>query len=518
VAPRITPPWILLLFYFLLSGVPLHANESDEDDRPQGGETLTFSLSRGDFKVRAYPAEGPIKAVVVFGSGDGGWSWLEDTISREFQKNGCEVLGVDFAQYAETDYSEKILGADIATIAEKGMERSGNPGLPLIYSGWSMGSVQMVAAAGWRNHPPQLAGLLLLSADGRGRYGLRESDILGFTPTGPGTFALADFDKRLKNLRVAQINGSSDFMSSSAWIRSLHSPKAFYLITGGNHGFNELDEDFSDLFPRSLSWVLGDDAAAPVPVEQLPWGLSPLWPVSAAILMLSVGFLFSRKHSPAWLCWGVCAMGVINLIESLQIQPPEVIDWIQQWMPLDAHDNSRILLLVGGLCLLLLTPALLHRRKVAWSACVGWLVVSAVVHLARSFDWHHTLAAISLIIPLVLNRRIFCERGHKPSWKFIGTSLAVFLSGFYFYTALALYQINDRSKWSETLTWQGCIRGAVPALFLQRNQLDAMHDDEVSGLLQDVRRASLLAYLTALAGMVYPAIDRKWASRKTKAS
>ena len=36
-----------------------------------------------------------------------------------------------------------------------------------------------------------------MSADSRGRYGLRAKDELGVTPTGPGTFALSDFSNAM---------------------------------------------------------------------------------------------------------------------------------------------------------------------------------------------------------------------------------------------------------------------------------------------------------------------------------
>jgi len=42
---------------------------------------------------------------------------------------------------------------------------------------------------------------LLISPGSRGRYGLRAADRWDVPPTGHGTFALRDFDYRLKGLR-----------------------------------------------------------------------------------------------------------------------------------------------------------------------------------------------------------------------------------------------------------------------------------------------------------------------------
>ncbi|MCS7009374.1 MAG: virulence factor, partial [Chthoniobacterales bacterium] len=129
-----------------------------------------------------------VKCVVVLASGDGGWSGWEEAVSRRLVRHGCLVVGVDMQKYAATDFDEEILGSDFAKIAGAGVERGGGKDLPVLYVGWSMGAVEVVAAAAYEGRPANLKGILLISAGKRGRFGLRLPDRAGVPPYGAGTF------------------------------------------------------------------------------------------------------------------------------------------------------------------------------------------------------------------------------------------------------------------------------------------------------------------------------------------
>ena len=127
---------------------------------------------------------------------------------------------------ASNDFKKDDIGKDMAIIAKTALERCGKDDIPVIYGGWSSGAVQAVPAAAYKNRPKSLTGLMMFGADSRGRYGLRDSDLIGKTPTGPGTFGLAEFTKDVAKLRVVQFHGGADFMASASWIRTLKSPHA----------------------------------------------------------------------------------------------------------------------------------------------------------------------------------------------------------------------------------------------------------------------------------------------------
>ena len=103
-----------------------------------------------------------------------------------------------------------------------------------------MGAVQAVAAAG-AHRVPQLVGLLLMSMDSRGRYGLRFLDTIGVSPQGDNTFGVADFTSAVANLRVVQYSAVGDWMNNVDWAHSLSSPHLLLEIPNTNHDFNGLN-------------------------------------------------------------------------------------------------------------------------------------------------------------------------------------------------------------------------------------------------------------------------------------
>ncbi|MES2735229.1 MAG: phosphatidylglycerol lysyltransferase domain-containing protein [Verrucomicrobiota bacterium] len=499
---------LLCLFVLVLLAQARAQDADGEGPTPKA----SISLSRGVAKVRLYePDETPPRAILIFGSGDGGWSPWEDSVAHWLRDEGVYVVGFDLRDYAAQDYDQKTLARDMAALAADASARCGGSPVPVIYGGWSMGAVQAVAAAGSPQRAPGLAGLLLFSADSRGRYGLRDKDELGITPEGPGTFSLSEFSAAMKDLRVAQFHGSADFMASTAWIQGLKSAKALYLVPGANHGFDGPDDSFQVWVSRGINWVLGDsDAAAPPSLSHpLPLGLSPLWPAAALAILLALIFIFSRRHSLRILVWAIAIMGAANLLEALTLKPPEVLDRMEQWLPLGIRDNSRLLLLFSGIGLLALARGLGRHKHIAWLLTLILLSVSSVVHLTRAFDWHHALAAVVLLVPLIRWRQAFLARSDAPSLRFAFMGAPVLALGLLIYGTSGLRQFSERGELGEALTWADCVNGAASAIILRKSDLDMDGSRDVRMFLSNLRGGSLLSALVVLGLMLRPVLKKR---------
>jgi hypothetical protein len=229
---------------------------------------VTLRLNRGDFTVYRYvPGQAEFaahpKAIIIFGSGDGGLDGWEDRVCKALQADGYEMVAFDCRAYATSDYSPDILEADMTTIARSSLSRHGPPPPPLILGGWSMGANQAVAAAGGLHRPAGLVGLLLISPGNRGRYGLRDADRWNVPPTGPGTFALEDFARKLDGLRVAQWDGNLDLLGSKAWLSSLTATHKAFGYPYGLHDYNGASDDFLIRLKQSVAWILSSPSTEP---------------------------------------------------------------------------------------------------------------------------------------------------------------------------------------------------------------------------------------------------------------
>jgi phosphatidylglycerol lysyltransferase len=221
------------------------------------GKPVAIPLTRGLFTVRDFkPNDNVPRAILLFGTGDGGWSGFEEEISKRLQKDGYEVVGIDFHVYAATDYDLATLQADIGKIAKTMREPYGIDAPPVILGGWSMGAAQAIAAAGGPNPPEGLVGLVLLDPCSRGRYGLTLADESNILPIGPGTFGVADFADKMRNLHVVQWHAALDEIDSRAWLKLLTAPHKEYDFEQTGHFYDNNRVDFLNQFSDTLPWIL----------------------------------------------------------------------------------------------------------------------------------------------------------------------------------------------------------------------------------------------------------------------
>jgi len=171
------------------------------------------------------------------------------------------VIGFDCSLYAQTDYDLATLQADMDTIVQNSLSRDASPATPVILGGWSMGAVQAVAAAGGPHRPAGVTGLLIISPGDRGRYGLREADRWNVTPTGDGTFALADFATSLNGLRVAQWDGKLDLLSSTKWLDAMTATHRAFRFDYGLHDYDGASDAFLIELKKSVAWILAQPGA-----------------------------------------------------------------------------------------------------------------------------------------------------------------------------------------------------------------------------------------------------------------
>ena len=171
------------------------------------------------------------------------------------------MAGVDFARYAEKDFSQEVLAADYAVFVSELAKRCGSGDAsgekPVLYGGWSMGAEHALAAAASRTgRVAALKGLLLVAPGERGRYGLHTADTLGLTPRGRGTFALADFAPALGGLRLAQLHATLDPLDSTDWFAGRGLDLRLWKYPRGFHDFDGAGPEFLALMDKAIVWLL----------------------------------------------------------------------------------------------------------------------------------------------------------------------------------------------------------------------------------------------------------------------
>lgn len=221
------------------------------------GKALSVNLRQGPFPLIVFPSkEARTRAIIIFGSGDGGWSTLEEAIGLACQNQGYELVGIDSEAYAGRDYDLETLQSDYRTIADQIRSTFNPQAPPLIVGGYSMGAAQAVAAAGGPHPPKGLIGLVVIDMLARGRYGLHTTDQMNVLPTGPGTFGVQDFAQTMSHLRVVQWHAQEDSIDSLEWLNLLTAPHEEFTFPGVGHGYRDNRDDFIRQFVDSIGWIV----------------------------------------------------------------------------------------------------------------------------------------------------------------------------------------------------------------------------------------------------------------------
>jgi lysylphosphatidylglycerol synthetase-like protein (DUF2156 family) len=471
--------------------------------------TTEVELTRGAFDIRLYAtAGGDPRALVVFGSGDGGWSAWEHVVATWLQEANIAVVAFDLKKYSATDFDQPTVANDMAAAAAFAAKKLNAEGIPVLYGGWSMGASEAIAAAKGTNRPPELAGLLLMSLDSRGRYGIRAPDLVGITPTGPGTFDLNEFNQALSDLRVVQYHGTADFMAQTTWIRLLKSPHQLYLLKGMNHGFDGLSPEFRSVLLDGAAWALGDDSAAAEPEETGRLQFAKMAVYGVLILVL-LGVIFSQRMVLKLLPVSVALCGLSNILDALFPASPALIDKVQAWIPLELSQNGQFLLFLSGVMLLVLARGLNRCKKVAWHMTTVILMVSAVLDFTQTFNWNRSAVALVLLIALFRHRRLFQALSDAPSFRLgitVASTTLLLLVG---YGTVAIHELGARGIFGDRLSWPASLRGAVFTVMQTKTELDELAGREASHLLRTIRLQGLGAGLFALIMVLRPVILRK---------
>ncbi len=225
-----------------------------------GPVVKSVTLEVGKRSIRQYETENP-KAVIIFGSGDGGWSYFEEKICLYLQKHGYWVVGLDFHDYASADYTLEKLKKDFTAISKAARTDAKGPDLPLIWGGWSMGAEQAVPAAAELKETFPVRGLLLVAPGERGRYGLHWQDRMGIAPKGVNTFGVVDFAEKLGKIKVAQFHPGLDLLDSISWLDKLKAPHKLWTLPRSLHNFDGASDAFLKQIKEGMDYLLAAEEA-----------------------------------------------------------------------------------------------------------------------------------------------------------------------------------------------------------------------------------------------------------------
>lgn len=199
--------------------------------------------------------------------------------------------------------------------------------------------------------------------------------------------------------------------------------------------------------------------------------------------------------------------GVANLADAVILKGHQVVDFMEQWVPFEVSQGSRLLIGVFGLVEVVVSRGLLRGKRSAWWVATAALSATVLLHLGRAWDWQHSACTLVVLGILLWNRHEFRALSDAPS------SLRGFAIGGAAFAALSVYAYSTVWHYAPQTRLRrepAAVARAVAGLILFQNlATEGHHSKRAERSFQGVQLGSLLVILGTLALVLRPVMGNR---------
>ena len=225
----------------------------------RSGPTLQFQVYQQENATR--------QPLVLFTSGDGGWSPFCADVAAHIAATGNTVVGIDAKTYLTTfASSQKPVTADEITRDYDAIARVAyaRPGLdqhaPLILAGWSLGAGYSVLVASQPEFSHPVSRVVAISLPEYGELAWRATDSIIYLTHGTPhekVFDVHQYLKKLDHTPIVFLNATDDDTAPLREARSMYDAtagaKRFYAVKASGHHFEGGEKEFYQDLDAGLS-------------------------------------------------------------------------------------------------------------------------------------------------------------------------------------------------------------------------------------------------------------------------
>jgi predicted alpha/beta hydrolase len=241
-------------------------------------EELTHAVKHSTFPVtlrsgppvelHLYQQEHATKQpLVLFSSGDGGWSPFCADVAAHIAATGVTVVGVDVKTYLVTfatpqkPISAEDLTSDYDAIARVARAQAGvDTNAPLVLAGWSLGASYSVIVATQPEFDVPVSRIVAISLPLYGERAWKPTDsIIYFTHGTPSEklFEAHQYLKKLKQTPIVFLNATDDDTAPLREAQSLYASvpgaKHLYAVKASGHHFEGGEAEFYNDLDQGIS-------------------------------------------------------------------------------------------------------------------------------------------------------------------------------------------------------------------------------------------------------------------------
>jgi len=205
--------------------------------------------------------------LVIFTSGDGGWSPFCADIAAHIAAAGITVVGIDAKEYMTTfampqrPLAPEELTRDYDAIAHLSLAQSGvDSKAPVVLAGWSLGAGYSVLVASQPQFTVPVSRIVAISLPAYGELAWKPTDAIIYVTHGrphEKAFAAREYLKQLNQTPIVFLNATNDntapFNEAQSLYETAAGVKHFYAIKASGHHFEGGEQEFYQDLDQGLS-------------------------------------------------------------------------------------------------------------------------------------------------------------------------------------------------------------------------------------------------------------------------
>ena len=213
--------------------------------------------------------------------------------------------------------------------------------------------------------------------------------------------------------------------------------------------------------------------------------------------------------------WFVATAGLIDILEALSPKEPGVIEWMEQFLPLDVSDSSRLGMYLTGFCLLAIARGVWRRKRAAWWIAIVLLSLTTILQLARGFAFHHAIVEAAILGLLIWRRRDYIAESDRSSIRWALVIGIPMFSAVLFYAVFGLLRLRGQVTGRNDVG--GAVQTALELVFLQSTDSQIAVTPRAANFFIQVSAAGMLAGLVMVVLLLRPVFERSATSGETLA-
>ena len=246
-----------------------HHVTSEELSHAVKHSTFQASIRSGPpLNLQLYQQENAAnQPLVLFSSGDGGWSPFCADIAAHIAATGITVVGIDVKEYltnfatSQKPASPEELTHDYDAIARLAIAQPGvNRNAPVALAGWSLGAGYSVLVASDPQFGLPVSRIVAISLPIYDELAWKPTDAIIYVTHGrphEKAFDVRDYLKKLNQTPIVFLNATSDstapFSEAQALYATTSGAKQFYAVKAHGHHFEGGEKEFYQDLDRGLA-------------------------------------------------------------------------------------------------------------------------------------------------------------------------------------------------------------------------------------------------------------------------